>query len=286
MSKEKEKREVVIDIPEQITVLIEAAKVKTLPHALLFWGPLPQEEKDFLVLTLSRHLLGLRRRLNNKKFQELARDNGIPDFKVLLPDERIAKENISVEQIEALSEELATYPVESENRVVYLPNAALLTLPAQNALLKKLEDSSEDTYFILAISKPRLLLRTVLSRCLSVYLSDTRKNKEIEFEDYLHHISNPKKAKELYTRFTSSLAASSQYGVLLLKDLHRLLTHADFVSFLTEEERLLVLAYAISREYPKITSKILSLCQNPQKLSLDSIFYYAFFIDNEVTTRR
>lgn len=286
MGEKKEKKEAARPIPEQLTLLLKAAKSKTLHHALLFWGPLPQPKKESLVLTFSRHLIGIRRRLTDSKFQELALKNRIPDFKMLLPDEHIAKENISVEQIEALTEEIATYPVESENRIIYIPDAALLTLSAQNAFLKKLEEPPHHTYFILCVSKPRLLLRTVVSRCLPVYFSEPPESDKIQFENYLHQISNLEEAKNLHKELTRAFSGSSEYGLALLKELQGILNRERFTSSLSEEERILILALAASWKYPRFTSKILELCQNRQKLSLDSLFYYTFVPDDKVFSGR
>ena len=58
-------------------------------------------------------------------------------------------------------------------RVVVIGSAQLMTLPAQHALLKMLEEPPTDTVLVLATSLPGALLPTVHSRCQKILVRQT-----------------------------------------------------------------------------------------------------------------
>ncbi len=251
--------------------LIKAAHNGRLPHAILLWGPMPRDEKTTLVIELSRHLMGLRRKLTKKDFHRQAADGLIIDFKMLQLDEkRFSKESLTVEQIEELDQELALYPFESVNRVVYIPNASLMTPQAQNSLLKKLEEPPANNYLILEVYKPRSLLRTILSRCLVLYLSKTEKDAIPQFEDYLPSLSNPDEAQKLSSKVAGLLATMETGRAAMLSEIKDLISERTPLS---DEEKILVCAFALKEHRPAAARAMISLNDNPQKLSLDALYY-------------
>ncbi len=75
---------------------------------------------------------------------------------------------ISINQIRELKEELSKAPYEGKYRVVLVLNAENLSLEAQNAFLKTLEEPPKRTTFILISSEPDRVLPTVISRARRV----------------------------------------------------------------------------------------------------------------------
>lgn len=75
-----------------------------------------------------------------------------------------AKTSIGIDQVHALWQQLALKPFSEKKKVVIISPAHALTLPAQQALLKLLEEPPEDTQILLATSLPGKLLPTILSR--------------------------------------------------------------------------------------------------------------------------
>lgn len=72
--------------------------------------------------------------------------------------------SISIEKIRELKKflSLSSYGLK---KVAIINDAHQMTVEAQNALLKILEEPSSSSNFILVTSKPHLLLQTVISRC-------------------------------------------------------------------------------------------------------------------------
>ncbi len=73
--------------------------------------------------------------------------------------------DIRIEQIRKLQERLAFRALEAPHKVALLVTAHAMNQPAQNALLKTLEEPPRDTVIILISSAPDKLLPTIRSRC-------------------------------------------------------------------------------------------------------------------------
>ena len=73
-----------------------------------------------------------------------------------------------VDQIRWATADAATAPNEAARKVYILPEADRMNLPAQNALLKALEDPPGHACFLLCASSSDALLPTVRSRCIRV----------------------------------------------------------------------------------------------------------------------
>ncbi len=88
-----------------------------------------------------------------------------PDLLVLRPNER---GRIGIDDVRDLQAQAALQPVFGSRKVIALPVAEALSMAAQNALLKTLEEPLGATIFLLGAQRPRSLLPTVRSRALMV----------------------------------------------------------------------------------------------------------------------
>ncbi len=75
---------------------------------------------------------------------------------------------ISVEVVRSLRQEAYVMPNEAAYRVMILANAQSMLVPAQNALLKILEEPPRHVLFILLCENRTQLLETIRSRCVCV----------------------------------------------------------------------------------------------------------------------
>lgn len=81
------------------------------------------------------------------------------------------KTSIKIEQIRELKKKLALKPYSAPLKLVVICQAEKLTLPAQNALLKTLEEPPANSLLVLCVSHLDLLLPTIVSRCQLTKLS-------------------------------------------------------------------------------------------------------------------
>ena len=89
----------------------------------------------------------------------------------LTDDKGKRKQNITVDQIRALSADAVVLPNEAARKVYILDEAETMNPAAQNAALKLLEEPPAGVVFLLCATKPMQLLETVRSRCATVKLA-------------------------------------------------------------------------------------------------------------------
>ena len=89
----------------------------------------------------------------------------------LTDDKGKQKQNITVDQIRALSADALILPNEAGRKVYILEEAETMNPAAQNAALKLLEEPPSGVVFLLCTTKPMQLLETVRSRCALLKLS-------------------------------------------------------------------------------------------------------------------
>ena len=80
------------------------------------------------------------------------------------------KQNITVDQIRALSADAIVLPNEARRKVYIIDGAETMNPAAQNAALKLLEEPPPAVVFLLCTVRPMQLLETVRSRCALVKL--------------------------------------------------------------------------------------------------------------------
>lgn len=80
--------------------------------------------------------------------------------------------SISVESIRSVIVRVSIHPVASPYHAIIIHDAHAMTLEAQNAFLKTLEEPPGDALIILETGMPDALLPTILSRCHLVNLGD------------------------------------------------------------------------------------------------------------------
>jgi DNA polymerase-3 subunit delta' len=73
--------------------------------------------------------------------------------------------SIKIEEVREVVKSAGYRPFEARRRVVIVDEADALVAPAQNALLKTLEEPPSASIFVLVSSMPDTLLPTVVSRC-------------------------------------------------------------------------------------------------------------------------
>jgi len=152
---------------------LEAARAGSrLGHAWLIHGA-EGIGKTNLALVFANRLLGAARTaspdslsaddfLNDMINRHEAR-NHHPDLHWLFPEP--GKSTISVEQVREVCESLALSSYSGSPKVVVIEPAEAMTTAASNALLKTLEEPTDNCYLLLVSHRPGVLPATVRSRC-------------------------------------------------------------------------------------------------------------------------
>ncbi len=134
--------------------LTEALSHGTLPHALILSGP-EGSGKHTLALELACALGG-------DAFADKIRAGNCPDLiRIETPSDR---KSIGVEAARAVREQAAIAPNDLDCKIFIMDNASAMTVQAQNALLKILEEPFGRVYFFLLCENPNGVIPTVRSR--------------------------------------------------------------------------------------------------------------------------
>jgi DNA polymerase III delta prime subunit len=82
--------------------------------------------------------------------------------------------SIGIEEIKELQEEMRYKPFKEITQIALILDAKKLTVQAQNAFLKTLEESSDSTAYILLVGSEKDLLPTIISRSKKMYSKDIK----------------------------------------------------------------------------------------------------------------
>lgn len=106
---------------------------------------------------------------------------------VLVADQHILAENIGIAQIRTLIAMLSLHPY-GDKRLVYLEGSAL-TIPAQHALLKYLEEIPTHTHLFIGSNNANTLLDTIASRCITLILTAQEPSPKAAIGEYTDYPS-------------------------------------------------------------------------------------------------
>lgn len=178
--------------------IVAAYRTGKLHHALLLGGPQGIGKATF-AFHLAQHLLrfpdpsGAPDELISIDPQSsLARQVATGAHPALLyltrprgQKEGTFKTEITVGEIRRVNKFLAMTSHDRSNRVVIVDPADDLNRSAANALLKNLEEPPSRTFFLLIAHAPGRILKTILSRCLSVRFNPLDKDALLDVLDVL-----------------------------------------------------------------------------------------------------
>ena len=94
-----------------------------------------------------------------------------PDFMIINSEDG---KSIKINQIRFLQERISEKPIVSSKKVYIINNSDLMTVEAQNCLLKTLEEPPEYAIIILVLSNENKCLSTIKSRCTKIAFQKLR----------------------------------------------------------------------------------------------------------------
>lgn len=101
-----------------------------------------------------------------KSFLDLAKLQQNPDIHLIKSKDG---KQIGIAEIKQLQREMVYKPFQELYQIGVILNADALTVEAQNALLKTLEEQSAQTIYFLTVGNEKSLLETVVSRSVKIY---------------------------------------------------------------------------------------------------------------------
>lgn len=97
----------------------------------------------------------------------------ISPFDTLIIEKEDEKKEISIQQIRTMTKQVSLSPTNGPFSVAIIKEAHLMTVSAQNALLKLLEEPPTKVKILLTSRTSDGLLQTILSRCEKIIIADT-----------------------------------------------------------------------------------------------------------------
>ncbi len=157
--------------------LMRTLREGTFVHAYLISG-MEGMGKRTLARLMAQHLLctGADRPCGQCPACIQVRDGNHPDVLTVTPGKPLSPEvkaglaGIPVDEIRYVIGQVGQHTFEGGRRVAIIERADKMNQPAQNALLKTLEEPLPDTIFLLLTDAPELLLPTIVSRCRALKL--------------------------------------------------------------------------------------------------------------------
>lgn len=99
-----------------------------------------------------------------------------------------ASGNGGIDLVREVQGKLNLLPLNSPHTTLIINEAQHLSLPAQNALLKTLEEPPLKALIILTVPNPELLLSTVVSRCLLIKGQKTEITAQVPYEEIINKL--------------------------------------------------------------------------------------------------
>lgn len=183
-------------------------------------------------------------------------------------------ESIGISEIREVTQTLLLKPFNGQKKAVIIPNAELLTVEAQNALLKSLEEPPKHTYILLLSNRQDALLTTITSRCTvrfiqrEVHTMDD--NKKLAYQEILatfHSWGIGKRLKEAET-----LAKDKQQAITWIEDITSVARDV-MLEKLKRKELFIEERFVLAKLYE--THKLLKTTNVNLRLALEQLFLYS-----------
>lgn len=161
---------------KQRDFLARISQTENIPHAFLFTG-IDKIGKKKIAMEFGKRICCRERSACGKCDVCISIERGVfPDLMIISDNE------INIEKIRDFQEFLSLKPYFGTKKIGIIENAHLMNRDTQNAILKTLEEPTDNSVIFLITNFPDMLLKTVKSRLFRINFSPVSKE---EIEDYL-----------------------------------------------------------------------------------------------------
>lgn len=216
-----------------------------------------------------------KRETQEQYVQKLCKQYLVNPIDVMLIEAK-GEKSIGIESIRQLQKNILLKPLLGPNKAIVIYNAQALTIEAQNALLKTLEEPPPHTIILLLTHQHELFLSTIISRCtilVPTLIENNNDNQEASIDDslffsndvavQLKHAQNlSKKQQELLLWIDKAILGMREK---LLEELNR--SQSPNLLENSTAQKIYVRLKALSR-----TSILLQTTQINVRLCLENIF--------------
>lgn len=180
-----------------LTTLHAAIKNDNVSHAYIFEGPDGVGRRETALSFSAMLMCGLDHSpCSDCKSCQLFKQGSHPDFREIYSEDK----SISVEDIRNILKGLVIKPLYSKYKVYIINDADNMTVQAQNALLKSLEEPPSYVVFILTVQSGVAMTQTVRSRCQRILFN------KLGYEDIMQILEEKYGARKPEWNFIVSYA--------------------------------------------------------------------------------
>ncbi|MPW25349.1 hypothetical protein GC105_06070 [Alkalibaculum sp. M08DMB] len=174
-------------------ILIKAISKDRINHCYIFVGPTGTNKRESAIEFIKAILCTEEEKPCNKCISCVKiNNNNHPDFIDILPTEN----SIKISQLREMQRKMNIKPYESNYKVFLINNSETMGIPAQNSLLKSLEEPNSRVVMILISKSSQSLLPTILSRGQILHFNPLGR---IKFEEEVSNYNlNTKGIEDLY----------------------------------------------------------------------------------------
>ncbi len=201
--------------------------------------------------------------------------NIFPDFEkspdYLLIDKDEAKSKIGISEIKNAISFVSIKPSYSKLKAVFIDESQYLSLDAQNAMLKTLEEPPDYAQFIMTVDHPSNLLQTVLSRAKVQIVEDRNvlgQNLKDLTESYIKVCNSDVGGRIDWLTENKKDLASKETVVLLIDDILNFY-HKEFTSNISS---------SLSKKYAKRTKFLLNTKEKILKYNANPLLCIETFL--------
>lgn len=97
---------------------------------------------------------------------------------------------VGIEDVREIQKKLFLQPIKSKEKATVIQSFEGITIEAQNALLKILEEPPANTIIFITLAQKEMVLPTILSRCQIIELKDEVKLSKEEISGYLNTLTS------------------------------------------------------------------------------------------------